>query len=187
DIIQEMQTKATEIMTAANKQIETTEEQNKESAKTVGLGALKFFMLSTNPQKDMIFDPQASISFDGYTGPFIQYTHARINNILKKAGKLTVNKNLDNLDIRIEEKKLIKALLNFPEAIKQSTTNHNPATLTQHLFDLAKTFNNFYQQCPVLKAENENTKNFRLQLCLQSKNILAQGLNLLGIEAPEVM
>jgi arginyl-tRNA synthetase len=106
---------------------------------------------------------------------------------LKKAGKLTVNKNLDNLDIRIEEKKLIKALLNFPEAIKQSTTNHNPATLTQHLFDLAKTFNNFYQQCPVLKAENENTKNFRLQLCLQSKNILAQGLNLLGIEAPEVM
>lgn len=188
EIIQEMRAKAAEIMAAAAKQVKTSEQENKQSAKIVGLGALKFFMLSTNPQKEMTFDPQASISFDGYTGPFIQYTHARINNILKKTAKLP---NLSTItvdfDIKNEEKKLIKALLNFPEITLQSTINHNPATLTQYLFELAKVFNNFYQQHSVLQAENENIKNFRLQLCLQTKNVLAQGLELLGIEAPEVM
>ena len=188
DIIKEMKEKATKIMSTANKQIKTTSEQDKKTAEIVGLGALKFFMLSTNPQKDMTFDPKASISFDGYTGPFIQYTHARINNILKKAGNTPLLKNLDKkLNLNNEEKSLLKLLLSFPETITRATIGYNPATLTQYLFELAKTFNHFYQEHSVLQANNENTKHLRLQLCLQTKKILTKGLKLLGIEAPELM
>ncbi|MBT4349542.1 arginine--tRNA ligase [bacterium] len=188
DMIKEMKTKATDIMAKAQKQIKTTAKQDQQTAEMVGLGALKFFMLSTNPQKDMTFDPQASISFDGYTGPFIQYTHARINNILKKAANIPVLEDLDKkLKLNDEEKILLKLLLNFPETITQATISYNPATLTQYLFELAKIFNHFYQQHSVLQADDENTKHLRLQLCLQTKKILAKGLKLLGIEAPEVM
>jgi arginyl-tRNA synthetase len=188
DMIKEMKIKATEVMAAAQKKVKTSKKQNEQAADIVGLGALKFFMIGTNPQKDMTFDPTASISFDGYTGPFIQYTHARINNILNKVKKLPNLKKLDsNLEINSEEKKLIKTCLAFPEITKQATLNYNPSILTQYLFEVAKTFNNFYQHHSVLQAETDQNKDFRLHLCLQTKQILATGLKLLGIEAPEVM
>ena len=188
DIIKEMKNKVAEVMATAQKQVKTTKQQNKKTADIVGLGALKFFMVSTNPQKDMTFDPTASISFDGYTGPFIQYTHARINNILNKIKKLPNLKNLDfNLKINPEEKKLIKLCLAFPETTKQATLTYNPSILTQYLFELAKTFNNFYQHHSVLQAETDKNKDFRLHLCMQTKQILATGLKLIGIESPDIM
>ncbi len=188
DIIQEMKDKAQEIMSKANRQISRTKKEEKEIINIVGLGALKFFLLSTNPQKDIIFNPQESISFDGYTGPFIQYTHARISNILKKGKKIKKIKKLDfNITFQKEENKLIKELLNFTTIVQKTALEYNPALLTKYLFDLAKIYNNFYQHHSVLKAENDNLKQIRLNLCLETKRILEKGLELLGIESPELM
>ncbi|MCD4760781.1 arginine--tRNA ligase [bacterium] len=153
----------------------------------VGLGALKFFMLGTIPQKNIIFKPEKSISFDGYTGTFIQYTHARISTMLKKAAKISSIKKLENIDFNNEEKKLVKVLLDFPAKIQKSALEYNPSILTQYLFDLAKNYNNFYQHHSVLKADNDNLRQIRLNISQQTKKVLAKGLELLGISAPDVM
>jgi arginyl-tRNA synthetase len=188
DLIADMVTRAQKIMTEAKKQASTTETEKTKIAKMVGVGALKFFMLGTNPQKNITFKPEESISFDGYTGTFIQYTHARMATLLKKADSLPSLKKLDlNLAFNKEEQKLIRTMLNFPTTLEKVVASYNPALLTQYLFDLAKTFNNFYQQHSVLQAADENLKNIRLHLCQQTKKILKQGLELLGIEVPEVM
>ena len=177
--------KAKEVMSKATKQVASDKE---EVSKIVGLGALKFLMVGTNPQKNVTYDPDNSISFDGYTGTFIQYSHARIVNILNKADKLPKLNTLDfNIELNPEEQKLAKALLEFPKIIEQVTVSLNPSILTQYLFDLAKIFNNFYQNHSVLQAENENLKNIRLHLSLSTKNILKRGLELLGIQAPDSM
>lgn len=186
---------AKEVMAKAEKKTEGLERSRKISsdsqkeniANIVGLGALKFFMLSTNPQKNIIFKPKESISFDGYTGTFIQYTHARISNILKKAGKLTKVSKIKDSKFNKEEKKLVKTLLIFTETIQNSAINQNPSILSQYLFDLAKTYNHFYQQHSVLKADDENTKQIRLNISKLTKNVLKDGLALLGIEAPDMM
>lgn len=188
DIIKEMQNKATEMINNANKQINSTKQQKLKIAQQVGLGALKFFCLSTNPQKDITFNPAESIAFDGYTGPFIQYTHARINNILSKETAPQKNNVLATpKQIEPEEKQILKLLLNFPESIQLAALEHNPAILSQYLFELAKNFNTFYQKHSVLQAENIEIKAFRLNLAKVTKDILSSGLALLGIEAPEVM
>ena len=187
ELIAKMITKAKEIMDQAEKKVATNDEEKEEIAREVGIGALKFFMLSTNPQRNVTFVPEESISFDGYTGTFIQYTHARISTMLKKANKITSLTKLDTPDYNDEEKKLIKTLVGFPETIKNSATDYNPAHLSQYLFNLAKTYNNFYQHHSVLSADNENLKQIRLNLSQETKNILAKGLNLLGIKAPKIM
>jgi len=187
NLIIEMEEKAKVIISQAEKQISHDQASIEEISQTVGLGALKFFILGVNPQKDMIFDPQASISFDGYTGPFVQYTHARIQNILNKANKkIDYNFSLD-FKIEVSEKKLAKILLNFPETIKKSALEYNPSLVTQYLFELAKTFNNFYQLHSVLQTENKNQQNFRLNLCQVSAKVLKTGLGFLGIQAPDKM
>lgn len=188
DIMDEMKAKAKEIMEQATKKVDSKNKNPEQIAESVGLGALKFFMLGTNPQKNIIYNPQESISFDGYTGTFIQYTHARIANILNKADKI---KKLSKLDFagefNNEENKLAKLLLDFPKSIQDTATTYNPSNLTQYLFELAKNFNNFYQHHSVLQADNANLKNIRLHLCSQTKQVLKTGLELLGIEAPDVM
>lgn len=193
DLIVEMKVRAQEVIESATKKVSTNNEDKEKITKVVGMGALKFYMLGTNPQKDVTFNPQESISFDGYTGTFIQYTHARINNILIKAKNI---KPLNELDFSAkgkkngfnpEEIKLIKTLLNFPETIQQTAKEYNPSILTQYLFELAKAFNNFYQHHSVLQAENDNLKDIRLHLCRQTQKVLNKGLGLLGIEAPKVM
>lgn len=188
DLMDEMQAKAKEIMATAQKQIATSVEQEEYIAEIVGLGALKFFMLGTNPQKNIVFTPQESISFDGYTGTFVQYTHARINNLLKKAGKLiSADKLKFSQPFNDEEKKLLETLAQWSKTIQLSAAEYNPAIIAQYIFALAKTFNNFYQQHSVLKADNEELQAMRLQLSAQTKKVTKDGLNLLGIEAPEVM
>jgi arginyl-tRNA synthetase len=187
DILSEMETKAAEIMSKADKKITTSKQEKIKISKIVGLGALKFFMLGTNPQKNIVFNPEESISFDGYTGTFVQYTHARISTMLGKAGKISPAAKLESINFNEEEQRLVKALLDFPEAVKRVAQDYNTATLTQYLFDLAKTYNNFYQHHQVLKANDEQTKQMRLNISLQTKNTLKKGLALLGIDAPEVM
>jgi len=187
DIIEEMISRAKEVMSKAQKQADVSTDQKEKISKIVGLGALKFFMLGTNPQKNITYNASESISFDGYTGTFIQYTHARLASLLSKAGKLDNIKKISASQFNKEEKKLIKELLDFPEAIQNSAKDYNPAIITQYLFNLAKTYNNFYQNHSVLSADNATSKNLRLHLTNQTKKIIKTGLELLGIEAPEVM
>lgn len=187
ELIATMISTAKDIMTKAEKKIDSTDEEKKDIANIVGVGALKFFMLSTNPQKNIVFKPEESISFDGYTAAFIQYTHARISTMLKKAGKVNKLSKIKNYSFNKEERKLIKILLLFTETIQKSAEKQNPSLLTQYLFDLAKTFNNFYQQHSILNADNEESKQFRLIISKLSKNVIKDGLALLGIKAPDIM
>ena len=187
ELIVTMIAQAKEIMAKAEKKITTSEKENREIARIVGLGALKFFILGANPQKNIVFKPEESISFDGYTGTFIQYTHARISTILSKADKISKISKIKDFDFNKEEKKLTKFLLMFTNTIQKSAINQNPSLLTQYLFDLAKTYNNFYQQHSVLNADNKDTKQIRLSISKLTKQVLKDGLALLGIEAPDVM
>jgi arginyl-tRNA synthetase len=187
DLIATMITAAKDIMTKPEKKIASSDEQKKDIANIVGLGALKFFMLSTNPQKNIVFKPEESISFDGYTATFIQYTHARISTMLKKVDKINNLSKIKDYSFNKEERKLIKILLLFTETIQKSAEKQNPSLLTQYLFDLAKTFNNFYQQHSILNADNEESKQVRLSISKLSKNVIKDGLALLGIKAPDIM
>lgn len=188
DLIETMITEAKKVMAKAEKKIAGSAEQKQNIATMVGLGALKFFMLSTNPQKNIVFKPAESISFDGYTGTFIQYTHARIFNLLKKASaiKISLSKS-DALNFNEEEKKIIRHVLNFEQIVQKSATTYNPSLIAQYLFDLAKIYNNFYQKHQVLNATDEKTKQTRLSISKITKQTLKAGLNMLGIEAPDVM
>jgi len=186
ELISTMISQAKKIMASAEKKSDSNEEQKENIARIVGVGALKFFMLSTNPQKNIIFKPEESISFDGYTGAFIQYTHARISTILKQAGKINISK-IKDFNFNKEEKKLIKTLLLFTSTVQKAALNQNPSLIAQYLFDLAKIYNNFYQQHSVLKADNLETKQMRLRISNTTKNVLQKGLALLGIEAPDIM
>ncbi|MFA6605231.1 MAG: arginine--tRNA ligase, partial [Patescibacteria group bacterium] len=142
-LIATMIDQAKEIINNSTKQKDVSSKalaKDKDIASIVGIGALKFFMLSTNPQKNIIFKPAESISFDGYTGTFIQYTHAQISNMLKKATKINDISKIENFNFNKEEKKLVKLLLAFPDTIKNSASNQNPSLVTQYLFDVAKTY-----------------------------------------------
>ncbi len=187
DLIKEMKLRAQEVIESADKKVTTSEEEKKQIVNIVGLGALKFYLLGTNPAKDITFDPAKSISFDGYTGTFIQYTHARINSILAKTETKDLTVNFKKIKYEPEEVKLLKTIWQFPEAVEHAAQEYNPSILTQYLFELAKTYNNFYQNHSVLQAETEDLKNLRLQLCKYTQQILNKGLYLLGIAAPKVM
>lgn len=187
DLIAEMTKVAKDVMDKAEKKVNTSEENKQDISKIVGLGALKFFMLSANPQKNIVFKPSESISFDGYTGTFVQYTHARISSILKRTDKIKKIKDLPAISFNNEEKKLIKTILEFPNVVSKSAREYNPSLISQYVFELAKVYNNFYNEHPVLKAEDNNIKQIRLNISLITKNTLAKGLRLLGIESPEQM
>lgn len=152
---------------------------------TIGLGALKFFLLRVDPKKKMIFNPEESIDFHGFTGPFIQYTHARIKSILRKqpvgSQPLTVN-NLFPL-----EKELLIQLETFPAIISEAATEHDPSKVAIYIFNLAKIFNSFYAEHSIANAESEEKKILRLQLAQFTANVLKTGMSLLGIKVPERM
>lgn len=185
ELIASMINGAKKIMDNVQKKVESNQKQKENIARIVGIGALKFFMISSNPQKNIVFKPEESISFDGYTATFIQYTHARISTMLKKAGQK--NKAASLVNFNDEEQKLIKTLLNFPNIIDKAALEYNPSILSQYLFDLAKNYNNFYQHHSVINAENEDLKQNRINISMQTKKVLNYGLKLLGIESPEIM
>jgi len=153
----------------------------------IGMGALKYFLLKVEPKKRLLFDPSESIDFQGHTGPFIQYTHARIRSILKRAGfelgKPATVTELDDL-----ERDLILALNQFPETIAQAARDYSPAIVANYVYELAKTYNKFYQDKPILKDEvPEDVKQFRLTLSAASANTIKRSMALLGIAVPERM
>ena len=156
----------------------------------LGMGALKYFILKVDPVKNMLFNPKESIDFNGNTGPFLQYTHARIRSLLRKSGcnpDELIAYQTEGLNISGKEKSLIQNLAAYPAVLKQAGEQFSPALIANYLYDLAKDFNGFYQDTNVLREENEQLKAFRLALVQQTGVTLKKGLYLLGISAPEKM
>ncbi len=153
--------------------------------KTIGSGALKYFMLKVDAKKKMLFDPKESIDFNGNTGPFIQYTYARIQSVLGKAGE---TKAIDpKVELNELERELIKLVYEFPSVLEESAKTYNPSHIANYIYELTKTFNRFYHDHSILKEENETIKQLRLALAKQCGQIIKNGMNLLGIEVPNRM
>jgi len=159
-------------------------DNKEEIIRNVVFGAMKFSMLNQDSVKDIIFDYDQALSFDGETGPYVQYTHARICSLLRKYGKkITKNVNFSLLD---KEKKIIRLLQEFPEIVKKASEHYKPSEITHYLLDLSQAFNEYYHKHQILQDDKELEK-ARMLLVFCVKQILKTGLYLLGIEAPERM
>jgi arginyl-tRNA synthetase len=160
----------------------------KELYDILGIGALKFFLLRVDPKKRMIFNPEESIDFHGFTGPFVQYTHARIKSILRKekAADDSRQSTVDSTLLKLE-KALIVKLEQYSTIVEQAATEHNPSVLAIYAFELAKTFNTFYTEHSVMNAESDEKKQLRLKLSEMTANVIASAMGLLGIRVPERM
>ena len=155
---------------------------------TIGMGALKYFILKVDPKKKMLFDPKESIDFNGHTGPFIQYTHARIKSILRKfEGNTQTISISEAITLHEKEKELIKLQYEFPIVLSESANTYNPAVVANYIYELTKLFNQFYNECPVLKEENNTIKEFRIKLIDTTASIIKNGMLCLGIDVPERM
>jgi arginyl-tRNA synthetase len=159
----------------------------------ISLGALKYFILKVDPKKNMLFDPKESIDFNGNTGPFIQYTYARIQSLLRKAHDPAIHPAESN-GVKYEsagllkvEREIIKLLYYFPGIVKQAGDEMNPALVANYVYDLAKEYNQFYQEIPVLKEENRSIVSFRLTLSAFTGDVIRKAMKLLGIEVPNRM
>ncbi len=190
DLIDEMIKTARETSEELGKLDNCTEEEKSEVARMVGLGALKYFILKVDPKKNMTFNPQESIDFNGNTGPFIQYTHARIKSVLRKAvdsGMNFENPIPQQLEISEKEKNLIQLTTSFPGVVAEAGKEFSPALVANYCYELVKEYNQFYHDFSILKEENIELRNFRLQLSTIVARIVKAGMQLLGIEVPERM
>ena len=156
---------------------------------TIGMGALKYFLLKVDPKKKMLFNPAESIDFHGHTGPFIQYTHARICSILRKntITRQSLEDSLKGYALHPLEKKLIQEIYLFPIKILEAGKEHNPSVVANYAFNLAKEFNHFYAELSVLKSDNEKEIQFRLHLVEMVATVIKKSMLLLGIDVPEKM
>ena len=186
DLLVDMTNTAQEISEDLGKLEGYSKEEKEQLYKTIGLGALKYYILKVDPKKRILFDPKESIDFQGNTGPFIQYTYARIQSILRKAnfdhGTFVVG-----LALHPKEKSLLKQVVLFPETIQQAAANYSPALVANYTYDLVKEYNSFYQSVPILGSENEKEKIFRVQLSKKVGDIIKAAFSLLGIVVPERM
>ncbi|WP_417875564.1 arginine--tRNA ligase [Winogradskyella sediminis] len=186
DLIQEMSDTAEEISKELGKLEDYSEDDKNELYKKIGLGALKYYILKVDPKKRILFDPKESIDFQGNTGPFIQYTYARIQSILRKANLNDVH-NVVEVTLHDKEKQLIKQLELFPEVIQNAAEQHSPALVANYTYDLVKDFNSFYQNVSILGADSDEEKNFRVALSKLVSQTIKNALQVLGIEVPERM
>ena len=188
DLMLEMKTTAQEISEELGK-LEGMEESKKQDLFwKIGLGALKYFILKVDPKKRMLFDPKESVDFNGNTGPFIQYTHARIKSILRKSNFTEGVLDFQNAPLDAEDISVIKQLYDFPEILNESAEQKSPALLANYIYELVKVFNHFYQNTtPILKEESEEIKNLRLMICAKTAEVISNGMSLLGIQVPEKM
>jgi len=190
DLMEEMISTARETSEELGKLDNCTELEKAEIAKMVGLGALKYFILKVDPKKNMTFNPKESIDFNGNTGPFIQYTHARIKSVLRKADDLGLNyrNSIDNqIEISDKESYLIHLVGEFPAVVKQAGEEFSPAIIANYQYELVKEYNQFYHDFTILKEENEQLRLFRLVLSNAIAMVIKTGMKLLGIEVPERM
>ena len=185
DLIFDMAQTAKKISEELGKIDDFSEEEKEGLYKTIGLGALKYYILKVDPKKRILFNPEESVDFQGNTGPFIQYTYARIQSILRKAGTPTEVSNL--LVLHPKEKELIKQLQLFPETIQQAGAQYSPALIANYTYELVKSFNSFYQNVSILGTDNNEEKSFRIQLSKAVSDVIKTAFGLLGIEVPERM
>jgi arginyl-tRNA synthetase len=186
DLLQEMTDTAESISKELGKLEGYSEEEKQKLYKTIGSGALKYYILKVDPKKRILFDPKESVDFQGNTGPFIQYTYARIQSILRKAD-FDFSREISVYQLHEKEKELLKILGEYPETITQAAENHSPALIANYSYELVKSFNSFYQSIPILGTENEKEKTFRVQLSNEVAKTIKSAFGLLGIEVPERM
>lgn len=179
DLMQEMCITAKEKSEELGKLEGLSDEEKEKSYEIVGLGALKYFMLKVDPKKKMLFNPAESIDFNGNTGPFIQYTYARIQSLLNRAN--FVESDFGNYEPNASEKELIMQLSNYKEVVEKAAETLSPAQVANYVYDLVKTYNSFYQNNPVMTLEDENAKQFKLQISDLTAKTIKKSLNLLGI------
>jgi arginyl-tRNA synthetase len=179
DLMQEMYLTAKEKSEELGKLEGLSDEEKEKSYEIVGLGALKYFMLKVDPKKKMLFNPAESIDFNGNTGPFIQYTYARIQSLLNRAN--FVEAAFGNYQPNASEKELIMQLSNFKEVVEKAAETLSPAQVANYVYDLVKSYNSFYQNNPVMTLEDENAKQFKLQISDLTAKTIKKSLNLLGI------
>ncbi len=188
DLIADMVKTAREMSDELGKLDGATEEEAEAVSTMVGLGALKYFILKVDPKKTMLFDPRESIDFNGNTGPFIQYTHARIRSILRKADEAGIDySGKVAADLLPEEIELVKALAEYPAVVRSAGENFAPSIVGAYVYELAKQFNGYYHDHSILREENPEVRRLRLQLASQVARIISRGMALLGIEVPERM
>jgi len=185
DLMIEMTNTAKEISEELGKLDGYSIEAKENLHQQIGLGALKYFVLKVDPKKRILFDPKSSVDFQGNTGPFIQYTYARIQSIIRKAD-FDYSKPV-SIDLHEKEKELLKQLALFPETIQQAATNYSPAVIANYTYDLVKEFNSFYQNVSILGEEDQDKKTFRVQLAKKVADTIKLAFSLLGIQVPERM
>jgi arginyl-tRNA synthetase len=185
DLMIEMTNTAKEISEELGKLDGYSVAEKEDLYQKIGLGALKYFVLKVDPKKRILFDPKSSVDFQGNTGPFIQYTYARIQSIIRKADFDYSNPVF--IELHEKEKELLKQLELFPETIEQAATNYSPAVIANYTYDLVKEFNSFYQNVSILGEEDQDKKTFRVQLAKKVADTIKLAFSLLGIEVPERM
>ena len=189
DLIADMVSTAREMSQELGKLDGCTDEEAEAISKMVGLGALKYFILKVDPKKTMLFDPRESIDFNGNTGPFIQYTHARICSVLRKAAENGIDYagRVVGIDYLKEEIELIKTLSDYPSVVASAGENFAPSIIGAYIYDLAKSFNSYYHDHSIMREENVKVRQMRLQLASEVARVIRSGMALLGIEVPERM
>lgn len=184
DLIEQMVDSAREA--SADRFADMPAEEAAEVARMVGLGALKYFLLKVDPKKNMLFNPKESIDFNGNTGPFLQYTYARIQSVIRRAGGVDLSSTPDAVPNE-KESTLIQKVADFPAVVKEAGKSYSPALIANYCYDLAKEYNQFYHDYSILKEEDENKRNLRLILSAVVARTLKAGVSLLGMEMPERM
>ena len=189
DLMDEMVRTAKGVSEELGKAHGLSEDESNRLYDMIGIGALKYFILKVDPKKTMLFDPQESIDFNGNTASFIQYTHARICSVIRKAQEngITFGEEIPVVDLFAKEKLLLKNIYNWPSVLEQAAINRSPAMIANYIYDLAKDFNQFYQECSIMKEEDVKRREFRLQLADMTAKLLRNASGLLGISMPEKM
>jgi arginyl-tRNA synthetase len=187
DLMDQMITTAQKISEDLGKTEGLSESEKLATNRMIGLGALKYFILKVDPRKRMLFNPEESIEFQGNTGPFIQYTHARIKSLLRKG----VEMNIPNIgvyqNLETVERELIKHILNFPAIVQEAASEQAPSVIANYTYEMVKTYNGFYQQLAILNDEDAAAVHFRIDLSRKTAAVIAKGMKLLGIKVPEQM
>lgn len=189
DLAQDMIDTARETTQELGKLEECSEQEIAEVSRVVGLGALKYFILKVDPRKNMLFNPKESIDFNGNTGPFIQYTYARIRSVLRKAETQGIKAGQVDVNVPLKEKEiqLIQLLGNYPEVVREAGTEFSPAVIANYTYDLVKEYNQFYHDYTILGETDEAVKQMRITLSANVAKVIKSAMGLLGIEVPERM
>ncbi len=186
ELMEEMTQTAREISEELGKLDGYSQQEKEELYRVIGLGALKYYILKVDPKKRILFNPEESVDFQGNTGPFIQYTYARIQSILRKAD-FGYDEVITRYDLDLKEKELIKQLQYYPEVVQQAAANYSPAMVANYTYELVKEFNSFYQNISILGADEELQRKFRVQLAAKVGEVIKSSFALLGIQVPERM